>query len=71
MDTVVPRIIGLRIIFTEIFANVQLFVRNPTKRSGYCNRISSVGRALDCRAGGSQLDSRDRTNTQGLKMTEK
>ena len=30
-------------------------------------RISSVGRALDCRAGGRGLDSRGRTNTQGLK----
>ena len=41
--------------------------------SYYCNRgrIISVGRALDCRAGGSGFDSRNRTNTQGLKMTEK
>ena len=35
------------------------------------SRISSVGRALDCRAGGDGLDSRDRTKTQGLKITEK
>ena len=34
-------------------------------------RISSVGRALDCRAGGRGFDSRGRTITQGLKMTEK
>ena len=34
-------------------------------------RISSVGRALDCRAGGGGFDSRGRTNTQGLKITEK
>ena len=34
-------------------------------------RISSVGRALDCRAGGRGFDSRGRTNTQGLKITEK
>ena len=34
-------------------------------------RISSVGIALDCRAGGRGFDSRDRTNTQGLKITEK
>ena len=33
-------------------------------------RISSVGRALDCRAGGRGFDSRDQTNTQGLKITE-
>ena len=34
-------------------------------------RISSVGKGLDCRAGGRGFDSWDRTNTQGLKMTEK
>ena len=34
-------------------------------------RISSVGRALDCRAGGRGLDSLDRTNTEGLEITEK
>ena len=34
-------------------------------------RISSVGRAFDCRAGGRGFDSRGRTITQGLKMTEK
>ena len=41
--------------------------------SGFVNRsrISSVGRALDCRAGGHGFDSRDRTNTQRLKITEK
>ena len=33
-------------------------------------RISSVGRALDCRAQGREFDSRGRTNTQGLKITE-
>ena len=35
------------------------------------SRISSVGRALDCRAGGHGFDSQDRTNTQRLKITEK
>ena len=39
-----------------------------TKNRG---RISSVGRALDCRAGGREFDSRCRTITQGLKITEK
>ena len=34
-------------------------------------RISSVGRALDCRAGGCRLNFRGRTNTQGLKITKK
>ena len=31
---------------------------------------NSVGRALDCRAGGPGFDSRGQTKTQGLKMTE-
>ena len=35
------------------------------------DRTSSVGRALDCRAGGRGFDSRGRTNTQGLKITVK
>ena len=39
-----------------------------TKNRG---RINSVGRALDCRVGGRGFDSRGRTNTQGLKITEK
>ena len=39
--------------------------------SNISGRISSVGRALDCRARGRGFNSRDRTNTQGLKMTEK
>ena len=34
-------------------------------------RISSVGRAFDCRTGGRRFESRGRTITQGLKMTEK
>ena len=34
-------------------------------------RISSVGRVLDCRAGCRGFNSRDQTNTQVLKMTEK
>ena len=34
-------------------------------------RISSLGRALDCRAEGRGFDSRDRANTQGIKITEK
>ena len=37
----------------------------------YRGRFSSVGRALDCRAGGRGFDSWGRTNTQGLKITEK
>ena len=34
-------------------------------------RISSVGRALACRAGGRGFDSRGRIITQGLKIAEK
>ena len=34
-------------------------------------RISSVGRAPDCPAEGRGFDSRGRTNTQGLTVTEK
>ena len=34
-------------------------------------RISSVGRAFDCRTGGRGFEFRGRTITQGLKMTEK
>ena len=38
---------------------------------GIRGRFNSVGRALDCRAGGRGFDSRGQTNTQGLKITEK
>ena len=34
-------------------------------------RISSVGRAPDCRVGGHGFDSWGRTDTQSLKITEK
>lgn len=37
----------------------------------YHSRISSVGTALDRRAGGRGFDSPDWTNTRGLKVTEK
>ena len=46
---------------------VELFVVDLFNRG----RTSSVGRALYCRAGGRGFDSRGRTNTQGLKITEK
>ena len=36
-----------------------------------CGRISSVGSALECRGGSRGFDRRGRTNTQGLKITEK
>ena len=36
----------------------------------YLGSISSVGRALDFRAGAHGFDFRDRTNTHGVKMTE-
>ena len=38
---------------------------------GFNSRISSVGRALDSRAGSCGFDSLDQTNTKGLKITEK
>ena len=44
---------------------------NKTNKEFNRGMISSVGRALDCRAGGRGFDSRDRTNAQGLKITEK
>lgn len=34
-------------------------------------RISSVGKALDCNAGGRRFDWWGRTDTQGLQITEK
>ena len=50
----------------------QTFVIHVLTGELYCGRISSVGRApgLDCRAEGRGFDSRGRTNTQGLKITE-
>ena len=41
------------------------------KRCQNHGRISSVGTACDCRAGGRGFDSWGRTNTRGLKITEK
>ena len=35
------------------------------------HRISSVGTALDCIGGGRGFNSRNQTNTQGLKISEK
>ena len=37
----------------------------------FSDRVSSVGRTFDCRVGGRGFDSRGRTNSQGLKITEK
>ena len=50
---------------SDTYENIHLFA--AFNRS----RISSVGRALDRRAGVRGFDSRGRTNTQGLKLTEK
>ena len=44
---------------------------NKTNKEFNRGRISSVGRALGYRAGGRGFDSRGRTNTQGLKISEK
>ena len=46
-------------------------VENLFKNRFNRSRISSLDRAIDCRAGGRGFDSRDWTNTQGFKMTEK
>ena len=46
--------------------------RNERKNTnGTRGRASSAGRALHCRAEGRGFDSRGRTKTQGLKITEK
>ena len=50
----------------KYFASRELYSFN------YWGRISSVSRAPDeCRAGGREFNARDRTNTQGLKITKK
>ena len=54
-----------------IFDCRKAFVALARRRSLKRGRISSVGRAFDCRAGGRGFDSRGRTITQGLKITEK
>ena len=56
--------LDLQLYRIDIFLEIHLVYFNR-------GRISSVGRALDCRAGGRRFDSRGRTNTQGLKITEK
>ena len=43
---------------------------NTTQYNNDRSRISSVGRAVDSRAGGCVFNSRGRTNTQNLKITE-
>ena len=57
IDVVVPELAGCEMVCAACHFNR--------------GRTSSVGRALDCRAGGRGFDSRGRTNTQGLKITEK
>ena len=51
------------ITYSEVVTHIIIFFDR--------GRFSSVGRVLDCRAGGRGFDSRGRTNTQGLKITEK
>ena len=48
-----------------------LFPVSQIKYFLFHGRISSVGRELDCSAGGCRFYSQGRTNTQGLKITEK
>ena len=57
---------------TFIEGGLALYLSQNDKFSNiYRGRISSVGRVFDCGAGGRGFDSRGRTNTQGLKITEK
>ena len=52
-------------VWIDTCENIHLFVAFNLRR------ISTVGRALDCSAGGRGFDSRGRANTQGLNITEK
>ena len=62
-------------LFDYLFKNGcnKILLLQSKKFSNSFNRgkISSVSRALDCRAGGRGFNSRGRTNTQVLKTTEK
>ena len=58
----------LHALRTEPSESVSLHLMYKPEFSG---RVSSVGRAFDCREEGRGFDSRGRTNTQGLKITEK
>ena len=46
------------------------FLSYPKLYRDWPPRVSSVGRALNCGAGGRGFDSQGRTNTQGLNITE-
>ena len=60
---------SLLIVSTELSGkSVSLHLMYKPEFSG---RISSVGRAFDCRVEGRGFDSRGRNSTQGLKITEK
>ena len=67
---------GSRVSEWRVFSFLKNFVRTHLNGSQerlliIFVRISLVGRALDYRAGGRGFDSRDRRNTQGLKIIEK
>ena len=73
---ILTHIRGSRVSEWRVFSFLKNFVRNHVNGSQEMLlitfvRISSVGRALDYRAGGRGFDSRDQRNTQGLKITEK
>ena len=57
--------------FTHPYTKCSCRVMKKISNSFHRRGISSVGRALDCREGGRGFDCRGRTNTQGLKITEK
>ena len=73
---ILTQIRGSRVSEWRVFSFLKNFVLTHLNRSQErllitFVRISSVGRALDYRAGGRGFDSRDQRNTQGLKITEK
>ena len=70
MEKRLPQILLTLLLVKQFFCYSLFIVPRPFDYF-YRSRISSVGRALDCTAGGRGLDFRGRTNTQDLKMTEK
>ena len=57
--------------FSKGWANFKKRCELFSSNKSYQGRISSVGRALDCKAGGRGFESRGQTISQGPKITEK
>ena len=55
----------------HLISNVYLVLQATKPQRTLLVCVHGGKRALDCRAGGRGFDSRDRTITQGLKITEK